>query len=126
MRTLRSPAEVYDAIDEARIPFLLLVGASWCSPCTSLKPRVEKATRQAAESGILDVAFFDLDRGPLKGDPDRSLTFPPIRSIPALFWFHRTQGRPAVKRWTSGGLSTSQLAAWLEPLWAKPERKRTT
>ncbi len=74
MRELKTPAEVDAFLDENPVA-ILMFGATWCAPCKTLKPKVE---RISAAKELVPLAYCDIEEhGHLVADLE-------IMSVPTL------------------------------------------
>jgi len=91
-------------------PVLVDFWATWCTPCKLVGPLVAESAKTYA--GRLKVVKLDIDANPAAASRYR------VRSIPTLMVFR--DGAPVVTQ--VGALSKTQLAAFVEPHVAAPER----
>ena len=85
------------------LPVLVDFWAEWCTPCRLVGPLVDQSAQTYA--GKMKVVKLDIDANPAAAARYR------VRSIPTLMLFK--DGAPVATQ--VGGLSKTQLAAFLEP-----------
>ena len=86
MRELKTPAEVDAFLDENSIA-ILMFGATWCAPCKTLKPKVEKIS---ATKELVPLAYCDIEEhGQLVADLE-------IMSVPTVIAMVDGDGAQAV------------------------------
>lgn len=103
MLEAKSTEELYVSVVRTKkrgaFPLLLLIGAAWCSPCRYYKPLVAK---EVFRFDRLDLMYYDLDRGPVKG-------FPLVRGIPVLMLVRKGK----VVKILEGASPVESLREWL-------------
>lgn len=97
-----------DVIDASReIPVIVDFWATWCGPCKTLGPIIEKVVTNAG--GAVKLVKIDVDKAP---DISAQLQ---IQSIPTVYAFK--DGQPVDG--FQGALPESQVQAWVDALIAK-------
>ena len=97
-----------DVIEASReVPVIVDFWATWCGPCKTLGPIIEKVVRNAG--GAVRLVKIDVDRAP---DISAQLQ---IQSIPTVYAFK--DGQPVDG--FQGALPESQVQAWVDALIAK-------
>jgi len=97
-----------DVIDASReVPVIVDFWATWCGPCKTLGPIIEKAVTNAG--GAVKLVKIDVDKAP---DISAQLQ---IQSIPTVYAFK--DGQPVDG--FQGALPESQVQAWVDALIAK-------
>jgi len=94
----------------SREPVLVDFWATWCTPCKLVGPLVAESAKTSA--GRLKVVKLDIDANPAAASRYR------VRSIPTLMVFK--DGVPVATQ--VGAISKAQLASFVEPHLATPER----
>jgi len=88
--------------EEAPVPVLLDLWATWCGPCRTVSPTLERLAQ--AFAGRIKLVKVDVDRA-----PGLSRRFD-VRSVPTLMILDR--GRVVARQ--SGAAPESALRQWLE------------
>jgi len=97
-----------DVIDASReVPVIVDFWATWCGPCKTLGPIIEKVVTNAG--GAVKLVKIDVDKAP---DISAQLQ---IQSIPTVYAFK--DGQPVDG--FQGALPESQVQAWVDALIAK-------
>jgi putative thioredoxin len=97
-----------DVIDASReVPVIVDFWATWCGPCKTLGPIIEKVVTNAG--GAVKLVKIDVDKAP---DISAQLQ---IQSIPTIYAFK--DGQPVDG--FQGALPESQVQAWVDALIAK-------
>lgn len=97
-----------DVIDASReVPVIVDFWATWCGPCKTLGPIIEKVVTNAG--GAVKLVKIDVDKAP---DISAQLQ---IQSIPTVYAFR--DGQPVDG--FQGALPESQVQAWVDALIAK-------
>ena len=99
-----------DVIEASRVqPVIVDFWATWCGPCKTLGPALEKAV--AAAKGAVKLVKVDVDKNPAISGQLR------IQSIPTVYAF--VDGRPVDG--FQGAVPDSQIKAFVERLMGPPE-----
>ncbi len=99
-----------DVIEASRVqPVIVDFWATWCGPCKTLGPALEKAV--AAAKGAVKLVKIDVDKNPAISGQLR------IQSIPTVYAF--VDGRPVDG--FQGAVPDSQLKTFVERLMGPPE-----
>ncbi len=97
-----------DVLDASRdVPVIVDFWATWCGPCKTLGPIIEKVVRNAG--GAVKLVKIDVDKAP---DISAQLQ---IQSIPTVYAFRNGQPVDGFQ----GALPESQVQAWVDDLIAK-------
>lgn len=99
---------VADVIEGSKAALVLVeFGASWCGPCKTLTPMLEKIAR--GSGGAVRLCKIDIDRN------QQIAQQMGVQSVPSVFAF--INGRPVDG--FAGALPEQQIRAWLDPLLQK-------
>jgi putative thioredoxin len=94
-----------DVVEASKVqPVIVDFWATWCGPCKTLGPMIEKAVKAA--KGAVKLVKIDIDRNPVFAGQLR------VQSIPTVYAF--SQGRPVDG--FMGAVPESQIKAFIDKL----------